>query len=194
MRYSQIVLAIFTLLVALFIAGCRGDDSLKMRIQRSIVMPDIMDNNLERIMAFFETIKVAETSLSEIEKNGFDPKSKNTEYAVGVDAFKALFGPEAFRDSNFSKIAEQLPEFNRYSLIIIRFKSVKIKSDRYYLNKKKTETTGPEIKLSVVLKDNVVVYKAPREIYHSTVETDRAFLQGLIDIFSQVGKLGRYAY
>jgi len=175
------------LLSTLLISGCKS--SIFIRTKYQDTRTGLFGNNREELLAAFEKIEKGKTTKEDLGAIGLSI-TNNVEIFEGVPAFKELFGQEAFRNLDPLKFEEYLPEYNRYSLIQYPYKQLEIKSDRVYINRRKIHTFGWDIMLTVVLRDDIVIYSAPRKVFWDKMDNDKAFLQGLVDIIEDIGTFG----
>jgi hypothetical protein len=175
---------LISIIAVILVSGCGTNNPTK-RFHTVRIQTGLFNDNPDELLKKFNQIKEKETTRRQLRKMGFDEDAKNVVIDQGVEGLKKIYGPNYFdgtgRDKTDTK--KDLSEHTRYVLISIPYKDLLIKSDRIYLNKKKTETKGLDMVLSIVLYDDVVIYRAPRKVYRDETEVDRAFLQGLVDLF-----------
>lgn len=184
--YMRITLITCLLVCSTAWSGCT---KLRKRVEKDRTVPEMFGNDHAKIAAEFEKIARGKTTRDELEQMGFDLKAKNVQILVGVPAFRELFGPDVFRNMEQNGFDRRLPELNRYSLYQIPFKDTLKTSDYFYINKKTTTLVGWDTMFTIVLHDDLVVYAAPRKVYRDETKVDRAFLQGLLEIFGRMGAL-----
>ncbi len=173
-------------LAATALCGC---ESVRKRKKIVKVMPNVFDNDPTKLAEAFKKIVWKKTTRQELEVMGFKLGTKNVPIVVGVPAFLELFGKEAFRNMEQNGFLDRLPELNRFSFVQFPFQDTLETSDRIYLNKKTTTFVGWDMMFTIVMHDDLVVYAAPRHVYHDETRVDKAFLRGLIEFFSEIGQV-----
>ncbi|MBI2025127.1 MAG: hypothetical protein HYT03_03525 [Candidatus Harrisonbacteria bacterium] len=169
-----------TPLILILLVGCT-------RTEHKERKTGLFDNDLTRFLEHFQKIENGKTNLNDLGVLGFDLRAHNIELIEGVDAFKTIYGPEAFRNIDPSKMREMLADFNRYKLIRIPYRNIVTVEDRFYFSTKEEIKTGDDVNLSMVIMDNqTVIYHAVQHLKINEREVDYAFAQGLLDIFEDL--------
>lgn len=184
MKYINKQWYVYASVWTLLDVGCQS--SLVVRTKIDTVQTGLFGNNRAALIAAFEKIKEGETTRTELEAMGFSLSAPNVETVEGTEAIRAIFGDEALRNLDLTKPAQYLQEYRMYRLVTIPYRDIKTRSDRIYLNKKDTFRKGWNSTLSIVLKGDLVVYRRERKVYVDTHEVDRAFLQGIVEVISDI--------
>lgn len=167
------------------------------KTRKEEVKTGLFGDDPEKMLEAFKRVKVGETTREQLEKNGFNLNAPNVDRRGGVEAMDQLFpGGQSFQGVvreflEHGKDGELFKELNRYEMIRIPYKDIETTTDRIYLNKKETIREGRDILITIVFKDDVVVYAPPaRRIDIKETSSDGAFLEGLIEFLDKYGKFG----
>lgn len=148
----------------------------------------------DELLLKFNQIKNNETTRIGLAALGFKDlgKTKNVRVFVGAPAFTEIYGSEVFSRMDPVKLTsmEFLTELNRFTLFKIPYRYIVIEEDRFYFTTKETIRKGDDLSLSLVLRDDVVIYHAPKHVKIDEKTTDSAFMQGFFEIIDKYGKFG----
>lgn len=168
-------------LVILLFAGCISTTTNDVRT-------GLFADDPKALLAAFKKVKNNETTYSQLGEMGFKILDvQNIETFVGVPAFQEIYGKEAFRNVDATKLANKdfLNELNNYTLIKIPYFYTIKEEDRFYFTTQEEITTGDDISLSIVLLNDLVIYHAPRHVKINRKKSVSAFAQGFLDIFEK---------
>ncbi|GEM_PF-2820997 len=167
------------------------------KTRKEEVKTGLFGDDPEKMLEAFKKVKVGETTRQELEKIGFNLNVPNIDRRGGVEAMDQLFpGGQSFQGVvneflKHGKDNELFKELSRYEMIRIPYKDIEIKTDRIYLNKKVTTREGKDILITILFKDDVVVYApAAHRIDIKETSSDGAFLEGLVELLNTYGKFG----
>lgn len=167
------------------------------KTRKEEVKTGLFGDDPEKMLEAFKKVKVCETTREKLEEIGFHLNAPNIDHFGGVDAMDQLFkGGQSFQGvvNEFLKCGkdnELFKELNRYELVRIPYKDIETRTDRFYVNKKETTREGKDVLITIVLKDDIVVYApAPRNVNIKETSSDGAFLEGLVEFLDKYGKFG----
>lgn len=175
------------ILILLFLTSCTitREESIK---------TGLLKDNPEDLLLKFNDIKNNETTKAGLAELGFTnlAKTKNVRVFVGVEAFAEIYGKEAFSRIDSAKLisSEFMTELNRFTLFKIPYRFVVIEEDRFYFSTKEMIRRGDDMSLSIVLREDLVIYHAPKHVRIDEKTIDSAFMQGLLDIIEKYGGAG----
>ncbi len=134
----------------------------------------------------FEMLSIV--SLRATIKPSRSPAGKNVKVIRGATAFRELLGQEVFRNINHEEFQKLLPDLSRYTMYQMPWIDVSTVSDRFYMNKQKIEKSGYDVMLTVILYDDIVVYKGSIEVNNNTLEYKKALFSGIIAVLGEFGQ------
>ncbi len=184
-RATNVILAMLIGAVAFAGVGCM---SVKKRVNRQAVFTDgFGKDKRELLITSFATIELKKTTLTELHEIGLKP-GKNVKVIRGATAFRELLGQEVFRNINHEEFQKLLPDLSRYTMYQMPWIDVSTVSDRFYMNKQKIEKSGYDVMLTVILYDDIVVYKGSIEVNNNTLEYKKALFSGIIAVLGEFGQ------
>lgn len=149
----------------------------------------LFDNDPEKTMTAFEKVEQGKTTQEQLEQIGFDSGAPNVNRLMGPEGMKELLGEQCFdtalRDGG--NILPLFQELSHYSVLIFPLRDVIEKEDRFYFSTKNTDTVGRDDKFVFILKDGVVIYKAPKLANIDKHESEHAFAEGLLNVIEKFG-------
>lgn len=163
-------------------------------------MPNVCGNNLDTLIVTFEAkIVKGETTRAELKEMGFPltPKqAKNVRVVEGAEALMLVRpGQQYFERSGTKGALQDLTEENNLLLLIVPYRNVETKATRLYLNRKKTETKGPDYVFHILFKGDTVYYMALNGVVYDQLQVKWSLLGGVIEILGElggaVGSIGR---
>lgn len=147
----------------------------------------LFGNDPIKTMTAFELVEQGKTTQKELEQIGFDSNAPNVNRLMGPEGMKELLGEQCFdtalRDGN--NILPLFQELSHYSVFIFPLRDIIETEDRFYFSTKNTDTVGRDDKFVFILKDGVVIYKAPKLANIDKHESEHAFAQGLLNVLEQ---------
>jgi hypothetical protein len=158
----------------------------------------LFENDPDKMLVAYRKIKPFETTRQQLEsqEGGWDFSVDNVKHFGGADALREI-SEDAFQGifKEFMQNEEKLLEFwkilNPYSMVRIYYHEVVTTTDRFYLNTKETTRVGRSMALTIVFREDLVVYcPPPRDEKINETTEDYAILQGLLDVIEKYGGFG----
>lgn len=137
---------------------------------------------LASLDAQYESVVVGKTTWADLGEAGFQFGDSNVRIVSGAEAVKIIFGENVFQGlvRNPDQLDVFLSEFNPYRLVLIPHKDVSEKSDLIYFSEMASHRFGHDIKFTIVLKDDLVVYKTKSIEHMDEHELEKAFGLGFL--------------
>lgn len=173
MKKNAIVMAL-----CLIAIGCTSTS-------RSRTEAGLFGNNPEALLSAYEHIEKKILSgeaitIDDLKEAGFDLDASNIKSIPGITALKIIFGEAVFKDS--------VGDFSEYRGYLIRYRDIKVVTDRIYISHKETTLKGMQAKILILLKDDVLCYSELEseklDIYYSEYE----LFKGILNAIKSPGK------
>lgn len=149
----------------------------------------LFNDDADQMMVAFDRVEQGKTTKDELGEIGFSSKAPNVKRLDGPDGMKAILGEQCFdtalRDKN--NIQPLLEELSHYSMLIFPLKDVIKTEDRFYFSTKNTDTVGKDDEFVFIMKDGLVIYKAPKLSNIDKHESEHAFAEGLFAVLEKFG-------
>ena len=153
------------------------------------VRTGLFDNDPQKMIEAFRVVEQGKATKQDLEAIGFLSGAPNVKVLPGAAGMREIFGEQCFdtamRDKN--NVQPLLEELSHYEMIIFPLKEVIEKEYRFYFSTQDKFTVGRDDEFVFVLKDGIVIYKAPRLASIDRHESEHAFAEGLFKLVEKFG-------